>query len=216
MNLGSLKTALKRYGFNDADPLTDWINAALHEFEDAYPWPWLEKEVFLALLTGENEITLPADFYKLQSVKFKGFELRPKYLGYDVFTDEIADRTVTGSLPTVFTLIGMDTMPVWPVPTQDLDLILLYRRSVDDLVDDTDIPNIPTRHHYGLVAGAATYALQAENEEDRAVTAANLWQSVIDRAIARYATRQEMEPDQVRDSAGYFEPELNYAPYRRP
>jgi hypothetical protein len=217
VNLGEIKTALKRYGFDDTDPLTLWINAAMHEFEDAYPWPWLEREVFLALLVGEREVLVPSDFYKLISLKWKERDSRPVYLGIDEFEEAITDRTITGPLPSVFTMVGMERILVWPTASENLDIEFIYRKELPDLVDDDDIPGIPTRHHYGLVAGAASYALQAENEEERSQTAQGLWQAVIDRAIARYGTRQEQGTDSVRDEAGYFDnQDLGYAPFRRP
>lgn len=204
MNLGDLKTALKYFGFSDTDPLATWLNAALHEFEDAYPWPFLEAETSVAVVAGTNTLVLPSNFYKLMSLKIDGYGTRPEYMDLGFFEDEIEDRTVTG-LPTVFTLVGTDSIRLYPTADTAYTFRIVYRKAVPDLAADIDVPAIPTRHHYTLVKGAAMVGLQAENEEIRARDAQTNFDGDILRAISRWSNKQEHQPDTVRDTAGYNE-----------
>lgn len=202
MNTGQLKTALKRYGFTDSDPLLTWLNAALHEFAGRYNWPFLETVVESALAVGDDTIILPADFGKVISLKIKGFTKTPQYKDLHVFEDMVEDDTVTG-VPDIYTLIGLSTIVLYPVNDAPQTVRLIYRKKVSDLVNDVDVPGVDVVTHYAIVLKAAAIGLQAEDEEDRASTASDEFDSAVISAIAQFSTKQEHAPAQVIDSAGY-------------
>jgi hypothetical protein len=203
VNLTDLKEALARYGFDSSDPLTTWLNAALHEFEDAMPTNLFEKEATLTLDPGEFSVPLPGDFFQIISFQLDN---RPplQYTELREFQRTYDDLTVTG-VPTQYTLVGLDTFRVYPVPDEEETVRLVYVRQASELSDSvpTGVPDIPTRYHYALVQGAAATGLQAENEEDRSQTARGEFDSAIGRAISRLSNKQKHEPDQVQDTAGY-------------
>lgn len=203
MDLTALQTAVKTFGFTDSDPLTTWINAALHTFEDAFPWPFLEAETTINTVAGNNSLVLPADFYLLKSLKIDKTASRPEYMEPGDFEEAVEDRTVRGT-PTIFTIIGTDKILLWPTPDIVYSFRVLYRKFIPDLAAGADVPAIPLRHHYSLVYGAVATGLQPEGESKRATDAQTSFDGDITRAISRWSRKQTQSPAQVIDSQGYF------------
>jgi hypothetical protein len=203
VTLTEIQEALKRLAsVDDTDPLAAWINAAYHEFEMAFEWPFLELFTSVVLTPNLGTVTLPSNFLRVNSLKITGQGCTLDYIGFREFEDNVLDPTVTG-LPTLFTVIGQESFMLYPVPDSGYTLRLFYRRKLDDLVDPTDVPEIPVAYHYAIVSGAADYALQAESEEDRSSVHRNNFEAQIDKAIEVYGTKQNTRFGQIRDTQGY-------------
>lgn len=202
MNLGSMKTSLKRFGFDDSDPLDSWINAALHDFEDANAWTFLET-IFTGDTTPASDTLVgPTNLWKLHTARVVTESQKLIYISRTVWEDQIVDPTAPG-LPTHFTMVGLDTILLWPVPDTVYSLRLSYTKSVPELIADVDIPDVPARYHFAIVQRAAAIALQAENNEDRATTAQNQYDSVVARAIQSSSDHQTATLGQVQDTQEY-------------
>lgn len=203
MTLGEIKTALKRFGFDDDDPLTAWINEAYRQFLDAYQWPFLEAISSEDTVVGVDSLNLPADFFSMITARITTASTNLEYMGRIQFENEIQDPTKTGK-PTIYTLVGMDGLVLYPIPDAVYTVRYYYKKFMSPLVDDIDVPFIGlSYYHYTLVQGAAAVGLQAENEEDRASTALENFSSGIATAIAAFGTKQTGEYGQVRDTQGY-------------
>lgn len=205
MNLGELKTAVKRFGFDDSDPLASWINAAVHDFEKASDWPFLEALSEIAIAVGATTFAVPADFSKAVYLRDKTNKDPLEYWDIRRFEREIDDPASTGK-PSVFTLVGMETAILWPVADTAATLRLLYMKDLGDMVGDADTPGnglIPTKHHWTIVQRAVAIALQAENEEERAQTAMAEYATSLNADISLYDMRYLGEPDQVQDTQAY-------------
>lgn len=213
MNLGTMKTALRRYAGVDAtDPLVDWINAGLHEFQEAYPWPFLQSNVGANLAAGAFTIGPPGDFFRTEDVRLLPTGADPiplTYKPWGVVIEEgwrIRDATVKG-VPQWFSIYweaGAPSLLVYPAADLTYSYIMNYEVNVPDLVNDADVPGVPSRYHYTIVEGAAVRALQAESEEDRAQTARQIFEDSIDRHITAIGgRRQSGQFNQVRDVMGY-------------
>lgn len=186
MTLDQLKTALQRVGFDASDPLTTWINAALHEFELAGEWNFLEDVVDVPVLPGDTDYTvldsISAPVSKLLNARFIT-EMEPLvYISRTWFDEVGADPTITG-IPTHYMLVGGDKMIFWPVPDTTLTMRTVVRKLVPDLASGSDVPAIPTRYHYGLVDGAAAKGLAAESNEERVSTHKDAFDNMIALAI---------------------------------
>lgn len=212
MNLGTMKTALRRYaGVDTTDPLVDWINAAMVEFCEAHPWAFLETIGNANTVVSDDVLALPADFFKINKARILAqgattlFRSELKYVPYIQSEEEEpkASSLVSGE-PYQFTLVGTDFMILYPLPDKIYTIRLYYRKMPVDLVADADVPGIPSRYHYTLVEGAAVRALQAESEEGRAETARGIFEDSIDRHITAIAgRRQEGQFHQTRDVMEY-------------
>lgn len=203
MQLSELQTALKRYGFDDNDPLTTWINAAVHMIENEEDWDWLEAATTLSVPASTSTLTLPSDFFKPVQLVDTTNQAALRYWDVRNFSRNIADQTQTGQ-PEVYTVIGTNTIQLYPVPDASLSLKLIYERQISDMVNGTDLPTpMPARYHYAIVHGAAYIALQAENEEDRSTVAKAEFDSMIDKMRLATSRKDRSFPDQVQDVQGY-------------
>lgn len=203
MNLTSLRNAVKRYGFDDSDPLDEWINAAMFDISGATDWPWLEDYLPNILTSAGSElISLPANLGKIISLRDRTNKAKIDYTGRKAFEMDIEDPT-SGGIPESYTLVGSNALQLYPVPDGAYTVDLYYQKEIPSLSDGADVPDIPERAHYTIVLGAVRYGLMAESEEERAKEAESLYNDSLGRLMTYYGMRELDEPAQVRDTAGY-------------
>lgn len=181
MIVSELKEALKRFGFDNSDPLLTWLNAAMHEIEMAHTkWPFLEatETKILALVGSEDgRFNLAGSAKRIIKVRDVTNELSSGGQGKDLeFMDRRALQREFPNLkakgkPEVFSILGSNTIQVYPVQDSERTLEVTYISRLADLKGESEEPEIPEAYHYLIVLGAAYVALQAENEEDRAANA---------------------------------------------
>ena len=209
MNLGAMQTALERYGFDVGDPLSTWLNAAMHEIESAFDWPFLEEgPVTLQIPAGSNALVLPGDAIKVISIYDLDHLAKIKYWNRHKFRRMIQDQTDVGLIE-IYTLINTATVQVWRVPQIPTNIEVVYQAAVPDMVAQADVPGTPQYQwpammHYPIVMRAASIALQAENEEDRAKTAQDEYQRSLLACMGKFGERQIDEPETVEDAQGYL------------
>jgi hypothetical protein len=208
VNFQQMQTVLMRYGFDVTDPIQAWINAAMHEVEGAFDWPWAwEGPITMQVAGGANSITLPSDFGKVHSLKDLDHLAKIKFWNRHKFTRLIQDETNPGLIE-LYTLVGTNQIQFWRVPVVATNIMLIYQATTADLVNPTDVPTTaanqwPPMLHYPIVMRAASLALQAENEEDRAKTAQDEFDRALIRCMGKYSEDQLDDPDAVEDSQGY-------------
>lgn len=203
MNLGQMKTALQRFGFDTNDPLTTWLNAAMHDFEDAAEWSFLLKQTTIVGNVGDSSLILPTDFFKVMSIRNSTDGAKLKWVDTRQFDSDVFDFTVPGP-PTTYTTLGQTVLRIYPVLDTSTTFVLTYESELLDMVNDADVPGIPLRYHYsGIVQGAAAIALQAENEEERSTAARALFDSAVGRAVLRFSGETLDEFKTVRDVQEY-------------
>lgn len=209
MTLEEMKTLVKRYGFDEGDPLTAWLNAAMHDIEDDFDWPWLEMAINREMVSGSNTITLAADTLKIITVKDLTNLRKLNYYNRHKWTREIQDPTETG-FPEIYTLRNTNEIQVWRVTQEAINFEVMYQAITPDLVNPADIPTTagqvwPVNAHYPIVMKAAAIALQAENEEDRAKNALDQYEKALEKLRKKFGERELDEPTTVQDVQGYGE-----------
>lgn len=196
------KTALKRYGFDDSDPLLVWMNEAMHQFEDAHDWSFLQQVTTLTVLAGINTLTLPTNFYKIHSIRDTVGKLKLGYMTISEF-ERVIETPDDLSLPELYTITGTQDVQLYPTPDTDRLMRVVYQEELDEMVSDGSVMSGPPRIHYPIVQGAVMIALQAENEEDRAANAKEQFEAAIERLWTKYNKTEDDEPQQVTDVMGY-------------
>jgi hypothetical protein len=213
VKVSQLKTLLKRYGFDDEDPLMEWLNAAYHEIENAYEkWSWLEASEIGTIAEGgtdDGRFTLTRSvrrFIKVRDVTDEtalgGEGLDLKYMDFRAMQREFPNLRTKGN-PEYFTILGTDTIQVYPVPGAARDIETSYIFELPDLSTDEEEPLVPVADHYTIVRGAAYVALEAENEEERAATAQAQFESALEKMVTNDSIRQVGEPGEVQDVMEY-------------
>lgn len=206
MLVSELKTALKRYGFDNKDPLLVWLNAAYHQIEkERMAWSWLEELETFTLNANTARFTITNDAKRFVKIRDTSDETQKAWSGTDLeywgrskLLRSGYNLAQTGN-PELYTILKRDTLQVWPVPTAKRTLEVWYIKELADLVGDAEEPGIPVADHYTIVLGAAAIGLQAENEEDRAATAQSQFEVELSRMVTADEERQVGEPDYVED-----------------
>lgn len=211
MNLSEMKTALKRYGFDDTDPLTTWLNAAMREVELANNWRCLLTEVVIPVTVGftdfiEHSKILSYQYYDANSQLSEPLE----YLDYRRFLDiQYSDPTKSTdqvSDPKYYSIFRDDDSSVKLIIYPQSTVIagrLMYLRYATEMSDGYPQCDFPEQFHYLIVRGAAAIGLEAENEEDRAAVAWQRFHDGIEKAIAQEYPTTVDENQQVQDAQGY-------------
>lgn len=196
------KELLKRYGFDDGDPLLDWLNAAMREIESTEDWPWLEVLTTVVGSVGDNFITLPTPALKVISLRDTTNNQKLDRYERTRFEREIWDPTISGKSQ-IYVETGMTTIQIYPVADTAVTWQIVYQQDLVDLDDTTISPPIPETFHYPMVLCAAYTALMAENEEERAQAALKQFQDAMDKRMKKYGGRTLDEPEQVVDAMRY-------------
>lgn len=203
MLISEALTALRRFGFDDSDPLLVWLNAGLNEFQDKHRWSFLLAITNFSLTAGNSLISIPSDFRQVSSIRNKTTRLKLRYLEYSQFEREVEDPDQMG-YPYIYTVVG-DSIQVWPTPDNTYDFRMIYQSALPEMTSSIGNMPGPTRIHYPVVQAAAYLGLQAENEEDRAANAQGQFEAAVTRIWDATSGKQEDdEPQQVVDVMGYL------------
>jgi hypothetical protein len=221
--LSTAKTLLKRYGFDNTDPVLEWLNAGLYEFCIAFDWPFMARAsttVVPGLTAGLQSITylnLTPDQYAVQMVRDTTNDVKLQYVEpTQFFRDYSGGTTPSTGGPTKYTITrggqeptvagSGETMKItlWPTSTVDLNIEVTTAIFPSPMTDEATHLPVPEACCYAVVTASAFIALQAENEEERAQTAQAQFQSRVASLINRYNPDTQDEPGQVSDVQGYF------------
>ena len=207
MLVSELKTALKRYGFDDEDPLLIWLNAAYHEIEEEKDlWTFLETTEEVTLTAGTDTITTASLLkrpIKVVDVTDTANPIDLEYYDRRAFLLEGRSQTATGA-GELFYRVGDREMKVWPKPEKTRKLLVVYVKELADLKEEAEEPKIPVANHYLIPLGAAYIGLQAENEEERAMTAENQFRNKLERMVNSDNEKQVGEAEYVEDVMEYY------------
>lgn len=124
----------------DFQAALDALGAVLKELPlSGYIWPKLSNEIALTWSSGApTSVALPSDFYGYPIVYSNGVKLNEIK-----FTDwvELNNRTQTTDGPiSGFYVSPANVLFLYPVPTTDPALTILYQRIVDDVASAVDLP----------------------------------------------------------------------------
>lgn len=200
------QTLLKRYGFDNSDPLNDWLDEGQTMFEDSHDWPFLQQTATINPAAGASTLVFPSDFFKIHSVRDMTNQTKLQVMDHHTFDRDVTDPTDTGQARN-YIIIGTNVIQLWPVLDSAVTFRVIYQRELTDisaLAGDGSNLDGPARTHYPMVLAAAYTALMAENEEERATTALQQFQSAVDTRWRKYSTVDSDEPRQVQDVMGYF------------
>jgi hypothetical protein len=209
MNVAALKTIVRRYGFDDSDPLLTWLNEGMRIVEDERRWTFREKtaSVVMPALGSLERASIASDLAKIRWVRSypTGFEDVKLSFREPMWLETEFGETETDVSGGTYWTWTNDSLFVFATPEVDLPLKVRYVSLKPELTSDSDVPGLPQPFHYCIALAAAMIALMAENEEDRAGTAQQQLASRLDTLAANWAEREADMPTGVSDVMGYFD-----------
>lgn len=201
MIVSDMNTALRRYGFDDTDPALSWLNAGMHRFETEEDWPFLFTDGSTTVVAGSTSITLPSDYSKPVLIKDMTHQTKLRHKRFRQFSKLIGDESETGK--PIFYVVEAGVLKLWPVPDVDIEMKFIYSKSLPDMSNPLAECPLPTAWHWTVIKGAASIALQSENEEERAKTVMGEYQDDVDRARKYYHLDDLDEFETVVDDQEY-------------
>lgn len=184
MNLGAAHAELAARGFDevDTDRLRSFLNIARNQFEDAYPFPWLETAT-----TGTSPLTISDLKHVLHVVDTTNHvELEGVTAAY-IVAELGSDLTAQGS-GLVWWLDGETSLKTWPAGSS-AQLSVRYIKQSPELASDSDAPLIPARYHQTWIDLAVVRAHLDANATDLAANVRAVAGQDLAQIISRYETR---------------------------
>lgn len=216
MLLSEARTLLKRYGFDENDPIDLWLKGGLLEFCNTYDWPFNHKTLTVTQPANSGLVSLPGipeGLVKTIIVKDLTNDKKLTYMEPTRFYRELETAQLDSGGAQYYTVTGGNlgsgsgTGPgiiLWPNQSVDASYWVLYQGFSSFPSNGSDPLPIPDPCCQSVVTAAAIVALQSENEEERAQTEQAMFDSQVARLINRYNPDHRDEPSQVVDTQGYF------------
>jgi hypothetical protein len=192
MNLAEARAEFGARGFDgilSASRMNFYLNRALVDFEDFYPWPWLRKQT-----TG----AAPLQISDLKYVRSVFDSTGNEYFGLDDADDVYRADTGTPTAWWIDDTSGTPTLTAYPVGAASF--IVNYVASSSPLTADTDTPKVPRP---GVWIDLAV--MRAYQDRDNYVASNNLRQSIqadLQQLVEVYETRNRMNSAGILIRAG--------------
>jgi hypothetical protein len=158
MNLGQLKTLVSvwlddlEYGYFTQAQVTMWLNNAQKECQKLLLQAgqnYYAKTVVTSTVANQNEYILPTDFFDLNRVAIvtsgSGATATQNPLTYITLNQRDMVSNQSGS-PQFYNLFR-NRIILFPVPNQAQSMLLTYSYLVEDMVLDSDVPDVPPEYH---------------------------------------------------------------------
>lgn len=194
MTRAEMETALKRFGFDDTDPLDTWLNAGMWEFCRKHDWSFLIQRDNENLSTSSGLISWApgqSTIQKIISIKIEGQNGSLTEVSYQGWDQQVDSITATGC-PLIYRIKNFSAGPgagdnltteVWPISTS-ADIVYLVYKAKEPVIGNNGPLYVPQELHYAIVLRAAVIALQAEDEDDRAATQLEAFNEMVASAIS--------------------------------
>lgn len=188
MDLTTARTRLAGRGFDylTTDQLDEALNTAKNNFEDAYPWPWLEDTT-----TGTAPLTI-ADLKQILYVVDTTHDCPLSGNDSRTLAEWDPGFTATGD-PQYWWLDGLTTLKVWPLSTAQLEV--RYVKESPELADGSDEPLIPDRYCAIWLDLAVAETLKITNNYAASTSQLQAANLRLAQLIDRYSDRNLMNGD---------------------
>lgn len=156
----------------DQTKLTQFTNDGQRDVFNTYRFPFMEREASLTTTAGEVTVsTLPTDFQS--SISLRRYSPSDtagimNYVDYEDFDERHPNPTVgDNAVPNEWTIFN-NTITVFPKADTTHTLKLRYYKKPAELVNDSDVPEMPEEYSEVLVLAGYKRALMHDDNYDQA------------------------------------------------
>lgn len=186
----------------DPGQTTDAINDTLNDVFNEYRLPFMETRQAYTTVANVADITngvgLPTDYVQAIDLYVTSTHQVIPYVGSDNADDAIYDDSIvtTNVDGLSWSMYGL-TPFLLPVPTISYNVTLRYYKKPTILVNDTDVPPLPSQYQELLVAGAAYRILQVKDNYDQAAVQQNKYDEILAKLVMQFSQNQVGYPTQM-------------------
>lgn len=191
LTLGGMKSIVKQAlgkTTYDADfDIAAICNDAVALLAHLHPWNWRHKAFSVNTVADQPYVTLPADFAELVTDATGTTGIFPSMIRSSL-TDIAMYRASTLAGGVAATLYAINYVPaeeadalptvrfeMWPAPTTIFPITGTYRRVINSMASDDDVPDVPVQFHQLLRRILRAHAFE---EDDQTADAARAWDAV--------------------------------------
>ena len=189
----------------------DAVNASIRYVNQSqFEWPFNHVEQEDVLTTGTTRYGFPTDMktpdmdtFRIKRDDTLGNDTRKlRIISYEEYLDKFIDQEYNDSstlndIPQYVFRAPSNEYGLVPPPKEDYTLVYEYFRFPVDLVNATDVPNIPERFRYIIVDGAMYYAYLFRSNSQDAV----LMQDKLEEGIKNMRTILINRTEYIRSTA---------------
>lgn len=152
--------------FYFAQQLDDLLNEALQTISAEGDWSWLQASETIPTVTGTRFYTPNVNWSQTKALSIQGFDAMTYLDLQEVrnWPDDVFD------VPMFYT-VYLEQLYLAPTPSAVYQLRHDYLRSEPRLIDNTDVPLMPSLYHYSILAMAVHLAHLRAGDLPRAAAA---------------------------------------------
>ena len=171
--------------------LKQFLNDSQREIFNSRMSKFVEKTQDFTLTVGQDSIgTLPTDLQMVIDLRITSpYNYANVLTPYDIqeFDVNFPQPALAGNaLPTLWYRFG-STINVFPRPNQAYTVQLRYFKTPNELVNDADVPELPSEFQELLVLGAYMRALEFNDNYDQAAIIKRKFDEMLDIMTKRYS-----------------------------
>lgn len=175
--------------------ILQFLNDAQRDFLNDRMNQVMEKSIDYVLTPQNSDLTsgagLPSDFQTVIDLRItspQGLAKSLHFMPYKEFDIEYPQPTLFGyTVPFIYTRFG-NTLTVFPSPASNYTLSLRYYKTPVELVNTTDVPEIPSEWQELLVLGVLKRCHELNDNYDMA----SIVQGKIDELLNQFTVRMSM------------------------
>ena len=177
--------------------IDQFVNYAQRQVLNTYVFPFMERTFVGTLVADANTFLLPTTAQTVVSFRITapddsaGFL---EYLPFREFDKRFPDpSSATAGKPQFWTFVN-NTFKVHPKADQVYELELRYVKKPDELVDGTDVPEIPEAFSEIIVLGTHQRILERDDSYNEAQVVEQKFDQLLEDMVQRLVTRQIGKP----------------------
>lgn len=182
---------------SNIDPIVerikDWVNEVYLEICNSGYWRFLETEASITTITGQESYTIATDCQVDRIINIRETET-PTYLSRIDFKEidkSYPDTTQTQQgIPNSYYFVG-NKLYLFPIPSSEATIKYRYYKTVTELENPTDVPDIPECWKWVLVNGALIRANQYLQDQSLRDVQMQYYNGLLQMRSANRADRQQ-------------------------
>jgi hypothetical protein len=194
--VSNVQKRVKDTNYTSTD-IIGFLNDVQNDVSNEYDLKFFEKTQNYTLNIGTEDIgSLPSDFVRVinLAITTTGFQKRLDYIDYRELDLKYPDWSSAESGVPRFYYIYANAVYVFPKPDQAYTLRLRYTKRPVELVNDSDVPEIPAEFAEMFVYGASARVYETKDRFDKSAVFENKYLREVQKLVGRYSPRQTTQP----------------------
>ncbi len=147
-----------------------WVRRAYQSIQFAMEFPEMQETSTVVMVVDQDAYDLPANFFSIYSARNNTTNTRLMQISIQEYDQLSTDHSGAVDRYTIYDVDSseLSQFHVHPSPASTDTIQIRYRKTLPDLVAGTDVHLLPDQYDQPIVFLAAAFALDSQNEMERA------------------------------------------------